>query len=117
MDKQRVSAQVFSNAPTSYNAVNIPAPQRLVSHGTASGGVAAVSALIPSLTSLRSDPQLVSQAERLVDNMSSNYTGNQVELSSLLKPGLLRQVGEHAPRSRLGGHMTFYLVLVRGMKT
>jgi hypothetical protein len=98
MDKQRVSAQVISNASASYNAVNIPAPQRLVAQGSASGGVSGVSALIPSLTSLRSDPQLVSQAERLVDNMACNYAGNQVELSSSLKPGLLRQGGEQAPK-------------------
>jgi hypothetical protein len=98
IDKQRVSAQVISNASTSYNAVNIPAPQRLVLHGSASSGVSGVSALIPSLMNLRSDLQLASQAERLVDNMSSNYTGNQVELSSLLKPGLLRQGGEQAPK-------------------
>jgi hypothetical protein len=78
MDKQRVSAQVISNASASYNAVNIPVPQRLVSHGSASSSVSGVSALIPSLMNLRSDLQLVSQAERLVDNMSSNYTGNQV---------------------------------------
>jgi hypothetical protein len=30
--------------------------------------------------------------------MSGNYTGNQVELSSSLKPGLLRQGGEQAPK-------------------
>jgi hypothetical protein len=61
-----------------------------------------ISPLLPTLTNLRADAQLVNQAERLVDKMSGCLSGdNNFELSGLLKPGLLRQGGEQTPKVKI----------------
>jgi hypothetical protein len=45
---------------------------------------------------------MVNQAERLVDNMAGSLSGNNIcDLSGPLKPGLLRQGGEQAPKVKV----------------
>jgi hypothetical protein len=93
-NNERVSVPSVQNF---VNDVQVPLPQRVATH--ASALMPGISPLLPTLTNLRSDAQLVNQAERLVDNMAGTLSGNSnVELSGLLKPGLLRQGGEQAPR-------------------
>jgi hypothetical protein len=93
-NNERVSVSSVQNLVSN---VQVPLPQQIAQHSSAA--MPGISPLLPTLTNLRSDAQLVNQAERLVDSMAGNLSGNSnFDLSGLLKPGLLRQGGELAPR-------------------
>jgi predicted RecB family endonuclease len=91
--------RVSSSVQNLVSNVHVPVPQRVAPHTSVL--MPGISPLLPTLTNLRADAQLVNQAERLVDNMAGSLAGNHFELSGSLKPGLLRQGGEQAPKVKI----------------
>jgi hypothetical protein len=70
--------------------------QSMAAASATSGVNTGVTALMPSLQALRSDPHIAAQAEQMVDGISAQCAGNDYSVS--LKPGLLRPGGEQAPK-------------------
>jgi hypothetical protein len=96
----RVSSASVNNLISNVQVpVQVPVPQRVAPHTSVSKP--GISPLLPTLTNLRADAQLLNQAVRLVDNMAGSLAGNNFELSGSLKPGLLRQGGEQAPKVKI----------------
>jgi hypothetical protein len=75
---------------------SLPGSQSMAAANATSGVNAGVTALMPSLQTLRSDPHIAAQVERMVDGISAQCAGNDYSVS--LKPGLLRPGGEQAPK-------------------
>jgi hypothetical protein len=72
-------------------------------------------AFIPTIASLRADPQLAAQAEQLADEVTSNVAGNSPLVYSL-KRGIVRCGGDLAPKVKVPWPQDYVLGSGRKLK-